>query len=133
MDIDENFSAKVEYEKHDGGKTTAYLDRQISEIVFSGTNKHTDEKVVVYWIEEDQKYIEGFEDDTTFKDWVQQELFHAYQKEMFETVYGPAVYGDRSNFVVYQLPSGDWEMKPADGYIAEQVRGIFNVIENQEE
>lgn len=76
-----------------------------------------------------EKQAEDFEADETFRAWIQKELFHAYQKEMFETVYGPMVYGDPKNFVVYQLPSGDWAMRPADGYIAAQVRGILDTIE----
>ena len=125
--------AKVNYETLDGRKSTAYLDKQIAENLFSGTNKHTDEKVVVMWIEEDEKYVEWFEHDGEVMTWLRRELFLEYQRTMLQEVYGPAVYGDPENFVVFQTASGDWEMKPAEGYIAAQVRGILNTVDQEAE
>lgn len=132
MDTNEIEPMKVAYDTLNGGKSTAYLDKQIAEGLFSGTNKHTDAKVIVLWVEEDEKFVEWFEHDGEVMAWLRRELFLEYQRTMLQDVYGPAVYGDPENFVVFQTATGDWEMKPAEGYVAAQVRGIFDQADKEE-
>lgn len=133
MDTDKFDGAKVNYKTLRGSDSTAYLDRKIADNIYGGTNKHTDEPVVVYWIEDDQNYIEGFETEDELRAWIREELLRDWQKTQLEDVIGPMTYGARENYEVYQDADGDWQIRPSKDYIGAQVRGIFNTAENQKE
>jgi hypothetical protein len=133
MDTHEELPMKVTYELLNGGTSTAYLDTKLAEGKYSGTNKHTDEKVVVFWSDDNDKWLEGFETMEELQAWIREELIRDYQRDQLENVIGPAIYGDRDDFVVYQDADRDWQIRPSDGYIAAEVRGIFNMVGVEEQ
>lgn len=50
----------------------------------------------------------------------------AYFKEILEISTGPLIYGP-GNFEVYEDESGDWQIRPAEGWELPELLGIFNV------
>ena len=55
-------------------------------------------------------------------------LKRAYVKAFLEEVTGPLIYG-LGNFEVYEDESGDWQIRPAEGWEPPELLGIFNVEE----
>jgi hypothetical protein len=59
------------------------------------------------------------------------DLIRAYTKVYFEEYMGPYLYGP-GNFEVYADESGEWQIRPAEGWKPPELRGIFNVGEEKE-
>lgn len=55
-EMDRRYGRKVDYWTPDENRRTAYLDADLGDGRYSGTEKHSDEPVTVYWTGE--RYVE---------------------------------------------------------------------------
>ena len=57
---------------------------------------------------------------------IKTDLRRAYIKVCLEEVSGPYIYGS-GNFEVYEDESGDWQIRPVEGWKPQELLGIVNV------